>query len=130
MSTKSLSKQISILRDQVNKLSAENVQLSEKLSLTKAKKTYLLPAGMYLEQDPSGNLILHVPAETTYFPVTLSQDGLTAISQIRRIFHNQKMLPHKIGTDAVPTDRVLKDWMLSGGRVGTDRKLKVEDFNP
>jgi len=130
MSAKSQTKQITSLREQVNKLSAENQSLAEKLALAKSKKDYILPSGMYLEQDPSGNLILHVPSETTYFPVTLAQDGATAFSQIRRIFQNQRALPHKIGSDAVPTDAVLKQWFAQGGRVGTDRKLKIEDFNP
>jgi hypothetical protein len=130
MSAKSQTKQITYLRGQVNNLLADNQLLSQKLSVAKAKKDYLLPSGMYLEQDPSGNLILHVPAETTYFPVVLSQDGPTAYAQILRIFHNQKILPHKIGTDAVPTERILKEWEDRGGTVITNRKLKVEDFNP
>jgi hypothetical protein len=130
MSATTQSKQINKLRTQLAEKDREILALSEQLFEAKKKRDFILPSGMYLEQDPSGQLILHVPAETTYFPVNLGLDDATAMRHIRRIFSNQKVLPHKIGTDAVPTDRVLKEWLQNGGRVGTDRKLKIEEFNP
>lgn len=132
--TKSRDKEkISVLSARVARLQADIAELQTELYAAKRKKDYILPSGFYLEQAPSGALILHVPAEVGYFPITLPESPDAAFNTVRRIFQNQKLAagsPKIIGSPAVPTERMVKEWEKNGGKVTSLRTIRVEDFNP
>ena len=87
MSKSSNSSQVLKLRAQIAALEEEKRILSEKL--LDARRPISLPSGFYLEQDNNDNLIIHVPAQRSYNPITLPKDPILAFRIIQDIFLNE-----------------------------------------
>jgi hypothetical protein len=123
MSKSSNSSQVLKLRAQIAALEEEKRILSEKL--LDARRPISLPSGFYLEQDNNDNLIIHVPAQRSYNPITLPKDPILAFRIIQDIFLNRKVLPHDFGRASCPTQSMVDEWVKQGNKITTDRKPKI-----
>jgi len=128
MAKSSDNKTIPKLRAEILRLEEEKRDLLAKL--TDARRPVPLPSGFYLDKDANDNLVVHVPAQRSYNPITLPLDPILFYRIIHEIFMNRKVLPHDLGRASCPTQSMVDEWIKAGNKVTTDRKCKVEDFQP